>query len=109
MRNSDLKCPECKPFGKSKRYHMLDIICDNYSGTGEDVGSCPECGKSWWIHYEPKIASRAKEWDEPTRSEREEIQKAQQKELDMKRLKDLAMELATLTKKYENEKDEVNE
>ena len=107
MKSSELKCPKCKPFGKSKRHHMLDIICENYSGTGEDVGSCPECGKSWWISYEPKIACRAEDWDEPTRSEREEIEKAQQKELDMKRWNELIVELDTLTKKYE--KDEVNE
>lgn len=97
----DIPCPECPKFGKNKdRQHLLEETDSNYSGTGEDVGTCPECGKSWWIGYEPVIRGRAEDWDDESREEREK-RELEEKEREKERIEQEEKEmLKRLKEKY---------
>ena len=90
----EIACPECppwsKPGAKVERRHMLECVEQNYSGTGEDVGQCPECGKSWFVVYKVDHLNRAEDWDGLIREQQEiadakelsEMKAAERKEYD---------------------------
>lgn len=68
-----LECPECPPFGKRKdRRHQLEVLSINYSGSGTDVGACPECGKAYSISYKVDVMEPCPSWNIPSRVEVEE-------------------------------------
>lgn len=73
-------CQAC-PQGPSARRpdvwvgSRLDIIEHNYSGTGSDIGNCPNCGKAFFVSYAVSQVDRAEDWDrdfEQEKAEREQ-------------------------------------
>jgi len=76
----DIPCPECKPYGKRNRRHMLECSERNYSGCGIDIGTCPECGKTWEVSYVVGELVRAPDWDIPTRAVREALESKEMSE-----------------------------
>ena len=74
-----IECPTCPGVGRMKRKPTLRIQSRNYSGCSVDYGVCPECGKSWCISYTIDKMDRAKEWDEPSRKQVEEVEEAADK------------------------------
>ena len=58
-----IKCPECK--GRT----YLEVAVRNYSGCSVDMGTCPECGKSWQISFKIDKMIRIPDWDAPSREE----------------------------------------
>ena len=68
-----IECPDCPPFGKRKdRRHQLEVLSINYSGSGTDVGACPECGKAYSISYKIDKMEPCPDWNIPSRVEQEE-------------------------------------
>lgn len=67
-----LECPDCPPFGKRNRRHGLAVLSINYSGSGTDVGACPECGKAYSISYKVDKMETCPDWNIPSRVQQEE-------------------------------------
>ena len=62
-------CPNCEPHTKSE----LECTTSDYSGTGVDIGVCPECGKCWQVSYVVGELNWLPELDQLPREIREEI------------------------------------
>ena len=69
---NQIECPDCPPFGKRNRRHTLDVLSINYSGSGTDIGACPECGKAWSISYKIDVMESCPDWNIPSRVDLEE-------------------------------------
>jgi len=72
-----IECPECQPAEKRQRRPKLECSAQNYSGCGEDMGTCPECGKTWAVSFRVDKLKRAPEWDVPPRASREAEREAE--------------------------------
>ena len=100
-----IDCPECTPWGPRNRRHHLIVQSTNYSGSGQDMGVCPECGKSWRIKYKIDEMFRESSWDESSRIEREG-EEANKKEAEeaLEELRELA-EYKRLKEKFKGEEE----
>lgn len=68
-----IECPDCPPWGKRKdRRHQLEVLSINYSGSGTDVGACPECGKAYSISYKVDKMEPCPDWNIPSKVDLEE-------------------------------------
>lgn len=100
-----IDCPECPPWGKRKdRHHQLMVQSRNYSGSGTDMGVCPECGKSWAISYKVDVMGRVPDWDILPRTERERERKELDKREGEKAEAEDLKEFERLKEKYEPKK-----
>lgn len=60
-------CPDCKPVtNRSGRRLDPDMECveHNYSGTGEDVYQCSQCGHVFFVSYKIDAMTRAEDWED---------------------------------------------
>ena len=58
-----IDCPDCAD-NTNVRNPRLVVIEQNYSGSGCDMGICPNCGKAWNISYKVNEMTHVPEWDE---------------------------------------------
>lgn len=61
-------CASCKPIGVKKLQPVLELINQNYSGCGVDIGKCPNCDKYYQISY--KVDKIIDITDEVTKNQR---------------------------------------
>lgn len=64
-----IECPECPRSGQGNKKPNLTLTSRNYSGSGIDIGNCPECGKAFCISYKIANIDRISSWDKPKRVE----------------------------------------
>lgn len=92
--NERVYCTECVPeFSRSGRRinGQLELTESNYSGTGSDMASCPDCGKGYWISYKVDKVGRAPDWDVDL-----EAEKRAEAEYKLRRAEQLEAEAAKL-------------
>ena len=60
-------CPDCKPvFNRRKVQINAHMECSesNYSGTGEDLYACPDCGHAFFVSYKVDKINRAEDFED---------------------------------------------
>lgn len=60
--NTQPCCPVCPVDRRRNRIALVEVE-NNYSGSGMDVGQCPQCKRVYGVHYYISKVERMKSWE----------------------------------------------
>jgi hypothetical protein len=88
-----IPCPDCtKTVTNPRKQPKLLNVETNYSGSGRDIGQCPECGHAFGITYAIAKVERWEDFDGLSRAE----QQAEERKYALKRAEQLEGEAKKL-------------